>query len=249
MTRIRKLTGQGTQAFREYWREVRAGAPTPPPLHLLEDPATSESLDVTISVEPRHFGNRLEAAKYLRGLLAPLPKASVEHDAGLWNWLSLFYFDALCPSRGSRGRKVKQIYHYILPSIAESGHSWHYYRHLLAGPYRIYKLHGEQARILLCGELSEFGDLNEQLASRQEFITNPGIIQAVDLLYYDEGQGKPKRGSSPNSRKPGTLRRFIDVIQQFDLTYDVYSLAGKQLIDLLPSEFDRWKKNLQRPSI
>ncbi|MFH1977184.1 MAG: hypothetical protein ABIJ52_16800 [Pseudomonadota bacterium] len=42
-------------------------------------------------------------------------------------------------------------------------------------------------------------------------------------------------------KTPGTLFRFIDVIQPLDLTYDLYSMSGKDIIGLLPPEFDKWK--------
>jgi hypothetical protein len=40
---------------------------------------------------------------------------------------------------------------------------------------------------------------------------------------------------------PGTLLRFIDVVQQLDLNFDLYSMNAEALIGLLPSEFDAWK--------
>jgi hypothetical protein len=40
---------------------------------------------------------------------------------------------------------------------------------------------------------------------------------------------------------PGTLLRFIDIIQQLDLTYDLYSMSGEEILALLPPEFDKWK--------
>jgi hypothetical protein len=242
MALVRKLNARGIKAFRDYWKEIRGGSPAAPPFDLLEDRTCSEGLDVRIDVGHERFSNRLEAARYLSEKLAPIPAASVKHNAELWNWLSLFYFDQLCPQDGKKGRKVRQEYHYILPAVTEAGHSWHYYRHLLVGPYIIYELHKDHAQTLLCGRVDEFGDFNEQLASRQEFVTNRAIVQAVDLLYFDVDRGKPKRGASPNSRKPGTLRRFVDVIQQFDLTYDLYSLNGEQLAELLPAEFKRWRE-------
>ena len=39
-------------------------------------------------------------------------------------------------------------------------------------------------------------------------------------------------------RQPGNV--IVDVIQQFDLTYDLYSLTGRQILRLLPDEFRRW---------
>jgi hypothetical protein len=30
------------------------------------------------------------------------------------------------------------------------------------------------------------------------------------------------------------------VLQQLDVNYDVYGMSGKDIVDLLPSEFDGW---------
>jgi hypothetical protein len=171
--------------------------------------------------------------------LAPLDRAEIDHNPGVWNWLSLFYFDRLCPPAAGR-RSPGRDYRYVLPPVDDAEHFRHYYRHLLAGAYTIYRLHQTGARVLLCGAIEKFDDFNEQLASRQEFVSNPGIIEAADLLYFDATAGKPRRGAASNKRRPGTLRRYVDVIQQFDLTYDLYSLTGSQILKLLPEEFRKW---------
>lgn len=40
--------------------------------------------------------------------------------------------------------------------------------------------------------------------------------------------------------QPGTLRRFISVYKQFDLTFELYSMESSEIIDLLPTEFDKF---------
>ena len=75
---------------------------------------------------------------------------------------------------------------------------------------------------------------------RQEIGTNKSIIEAAKILYWDAEKKRPKRGSSPQEHKPGTLRRFVDVLQQFELTYDLYSINAEELITLLPNEFKSW---------
>jgi hypothetical protein len=62
-------------------------------------------------------------------------------------------------------------------------------------------------------------------------------------MYYDPGKANAKRGAYSSKRKPGTLLRFIDVVQQLDLTYDLYGMAGDQVLDLLPQEFDDWRNS------
>lgn len=66
-------------------------------------------------------------------------------------------------------------------------------------------------------------------------------MEAAYALYFDNTSQKPKRGSLMKN-SPGTLYRFIDVVQQLDLTYDLYSMTGDQILQLLPGEFDRWRQ-------
>ena len=66
-------------------------------------------------------------------------------------------------------------------------------------------------------------------------------MESVHMLYYGQSRGRPKRGSQMKKETPGALFRFIDVIQPLDLTYDLYSMSGKDIIGLLPPEFDKWK--------
>jgi hypothetical protein len=84
------------------------------------------------------------------------------------------------------------------------------------------------------------------LASRQTLITNKGILEAARQLYFDQLAGQPKKGAAVEKNSPGTLIRFIAVIQQLDLTYDLYSMSGNQILALLPPEFNKWIGN---PSI
>jgi hypothetical protein len=230
---VRILNGEGIRKFREFLNRLRAGEKLSPPVDLLESPEHSESLPADVEVEDRSFASRLDAAEYFTNKFGDL--RDVNYNAGLWAWLTLFYFDQVCPSNEGGDRNVGEEARYI-PGSA----SWRYYRHLLAGPFRIYQLHDQRSKLLLTGPLDRLGDFTEQLASRQEFITNRAILGAATRLYFDAQHKRPKRGAASTKRKPGTLRRFVDLVQQLDLTYDLYSLEPDGLLKLLPKEFDRW---------
>jgi hypothetical protein len=59
-------------------------------------------------------------------------------------------------------------------------------------------------------------------------------------LFWDFDKKSFKLGSR-GKEKPGTIRRYArDIIPQFQMTYDLNSMHGKEIVDLLPSEFDRW---------
>ncbi len=239
MAIVRKLTKSGIASFTEYLKRLANGDAVDPPVHLLTDPESSEALLGSAEVEAVTLETKLAAANYLQRQLATLDRAEVDNNVGLWTWLSLFYFDQVCPALTRGKREPGEIARYIL-----SHHAQKYYRHLLAGPLRLLQIHEEYARVFLYGPLPKHGDFSEQLASRAQIISNRSLIAAVYQLYFDpasDGEGRPKRGALTRTRA-GNVRRLVTVIQQFDLTYDMYAMTKQQILNLLPGEFDSWRR-------
>jgi hypothetical protein len=233
---FRVLNEKGIQKFREYLAVAREGSTQQPPTEILRNSAYSSELRGSVEVEARMFGSKLEIAKYLNEKLNIFPQSQIDRDFGLWSWLSLYYFDQVCPPSKSGIRIPGQNGRHILDV------DYRLYRyHLLFGPYNVYRLQGDKASLLLSGPLYETSKHYLELAARQGFITNRGVIEAASLLYFDPEQRKPKRGSAVTVRKPGALIRFIDVVQQLDLTHDLYSMTGEEVLALLPAEFDGWR--------
>src|SRR5437870_2944382 len=104
MTAVRKLTEGGIAAFREYVEVLAAGGSDAPPIGLLTDAHTSEPLTAAPDLEGRTFASKREAAGYLQVQLAGLDRQEIDHNLGLWSWISLFYFDQVCPARSDGGR-------------------------------------------------------------------------------------------------------------------------------------------------
>ncbi len=230
MTKLRRLNAKGIDAFRELLQHIRDGAEFHASPAILYADEYSQRLARTIEIEARAFANKFDAAEYLSGILA-----DVTPDIGLWSWLALFYFDQLSPVDGDGNRRPREDYHYI-PS--DSG--WHRDRHLLAGPYKLFAMHRDHARLLLHPPVHQHGAFVYDLSFRRDLITNRGLIEAVDLLYWDAKRKRPKRGATTASR-PGNLRRLIAVVQQLDFNYDLYGMGADEILRLLPPEFDGWK--------
>lgn len=95
--------------------------------------------------------------------------------------------------------------------------------------------HGDTVRYMLSNPLWKRGEFTEQLTGRSYFLSCKGIMQAANLLYADNIRNTWKRGAA--SKKDGSVRRFGLVVRQFELTYDVISLSGAEIIGLLPKEF------------
>ncbi len=237
---VRRLTENGIEEFRKYLSKLRSGSTTDPPHELLTDPDASEPVPGIARVEKLIFDTRLDAARYLDEVLSGLELDSIETDIGLWSWLSMFYFDQVCPRGKDGSRKPGRDYRHILELGYRNGH-----RHLLAGAYVSYSVYilGENlGKLILYSPPSVESRFYHELAARQSLVTNPGVMEAVNLLYFHEREKRPKPAALSKKQKPGTFFRFIDVIQQLDLTYDLYSMTGGEVPELLPREFDRWRE-------
>jgi hypothetical protein len=239
MVLVRKLTLQGINAFEQFISELRSDPTKSVPVNILTHPTTSEELPVQLSVEDKTFQSRLQLGEYLYKLFSSQEAMAFDRDPAVWGWLSLFYFDQLCPPTSDSTRKIGEIARYV-PSV----HAFRYYRHLLAGPYHIYKAYRDNpglAQIVLFSPVDTITDYTEQLASRQDIVQNKAAIAAATRLYFNPQSGKAKRGAAPNQHKPGTLRRFADLINQLDPTFDLYSMDAVQLLSKLPAEFDAYR--------
>jgi len=234
MTALRKLNARGIAAFREYLRSIRAGSEFQSNPALLYVDEFSAPIQPRIEIAPRRFANKLDAAVYLSTVLQPVASPALTSDAGLWAWLALYYFDQLSPVGADGKRRPREDYHYITGTGR-----WVHERHLLAGPYRTYRMHGERARLLLHPAVHQHGTFIYDLSFHRDLITNRGLIAAIDMLYWNPRTKRPKRGATTPSR-PGNLRRLIAVLQQLDLNYDLYGMRAAEILALLPDEFAAW---------
>ena len=233
---LRRFTEEGLSAFSDWLNQVERQGYGEVPTELLFDHSYARQISKEVDVEERVFDTRIEWASYAYTLLRPVELK--EQDKSFWAWLSLAYFDSVCPVDSDGYRKVRARARYI----PEGDDYRRYYRHLLASPYSIYRAHADdplKALCLLSSSLSSPGELVEQLAARQELVTNRGVVHTATLLYID-GNGTAKRGSGGSG--PGSPRRFASVLDQFDLTFDIYAMAAKELVALLPHEFEKFKR-------
>ena len=239
--RLRRFNHRGIREFEIVLESLRQGESVVTPLDFLYTDETSEIVQMADDFDIHLYDTRLELARFVDNLLINAEIEDEMADIGLWSWLGAVFLDSTCPSDSEGIRKPGKDYRHIPSS------NWRdFYRHLIRGPVRILRLfedNPDSAAIVLCQKPQSPGDFVEQLASRQERITNPAIIETANRLYFDSKTRKPKRGASPTWRKPGTLRRFGDVLYQLDLTYDLYSMSSDDLAGLLPDEFSTYLEN------
>lgn len=234
---VRSLNEEGIDRMVEFLDSLTTDSPQHYPKEVLTDPATSERVEPDTEVEDRSFSTRFELAEYLNDRLDALDEEDLQRNRGLWSWLALFYFDQLCPTDGNGRRNPRQVERWVL-----SPSDWRtYYRHLLAGPFRIFRFHSDDPSrcwAVLANPPDTPGEVAEQLASRQELITSePVMVVATDLYVVDKGE--LKKGAA--GKGPGSARRLADVLNQFDVTWDLHSMSPGELLEMLPDEFDRFR--------
>jgi hypothetical protein len=235
MTNVCKLNSKGIECFKKYLNDLREKPDLEPPFKILENPDYSDAFQDKAKVEKVEFQHRTHMVEYLSKALESLNVSSELENQGLWSWLSLFYFEQVCPKDLDQKRVPGMEYRHIL----NVGYRYKH-RHLLAGPIQVFQMYGEKARLFLSGVVHTENQVHHELGTRQSFITNPSIIEVADTLYFDKNKNKSKAGAQSRTRG-GSLLRFINVMQQLELTFDLYSMSSEEILKLLPEEFDTWQ--------
>lgn len=196
----------------------------------------SEPTDVT----PQDFKNRWECGKFFHNLIEQ--KRSEIHrdpetDRGLWTWLAVAWFNYLKKPDAKDGAGW-QTERWIL------GLRWsRYYKHLLAGPWIVFRKHSDSpdfCKVLLLPEITKPGhDISEHFLCKYELVNSPGFVAVLNDLYLSADGTGYKKGMQGNGK--GTVKRLRLFTGQLELTYDLMSLTRERILELLPSEFDRFR--------
>lgn len=238
--KLRKLNDAGLAGFENYLDNLEKDGTLPPPMEFLSDPRCSDDASTSVELEMRNFESRYDAAKYLYSLFANTGMPNLEKDIHLWAWCSLYFFDILCPLTEKGFRKPRERAAYI----PEPENFQRYYRHLLLGPYLIYRAHSDnpaRAMALLCKPPHVISDIEAQIAAYQELVTNRFIVELTTKLYYDPKTKATRRGAG--GKGAGSPRRLVAVLNQFDLTWDLYATTTPTLMKMLPKEFEKFAKS------
>jgi hypothetical protein len=245
---LRQFTSAGNTAFASYIATLHESPATPIPDSLLWDESTSESAQfsagVSRSPDRARFPDRLEFGEYLVSAIPESHRRAVVPNHRLWNWLALYFFDELCPADSNGNRKPLEIGRYLFSETYRFDRA---YRHLVWGPWMAYSLHGAGSRVLLLpissrGEpLTTVGEIYSQVAARQGVFRSGAVVEMVDRLYFDEEEGRPRRGAGGDGG--GSPRRLGKLFKQFERTFDLEWGDGRNLIGLLPKDYDRWREH------
>ncbi|MBX3063294.1 MAG: hypothetical protein KF726_09985 [Anaerolineae bacterium] len=238
---LRVFTDEGIAQFRAALQGIKEGELGDLPYGLITDPALTRVIDSRFYVEYYQFETTAQLVGYLHPIIQQLPLPAKFNNSGLWAWLSAFYFDLVCPSENGFRKPGGETRH-ILPTAS----GWREnYRHLIAAPMRMFNTYSNEEGLMnlfLYTRPHEQSEFLRHIMSVQDLAMNRGVLEALSLLYWDTKTDYPKRGAlSKEPDKPGTLRRFVSILNQLNMTYDLQAMSGQQILELLPKrEFGRW---------
>ena len=239
MTSVRRLNQRGIEEFAANLASMRANQLLKPPgeprYELLEDPRYSEPLPFgEVEIGRRHFASRRDFAKYLDSCFQ---SAGITHDvdiAGMWEWLTLFYFDAICERDEYGSWDVKDDVKYVLMSSGKGRH----FRHLLREPYmtlrRFRSSKGRDANIILNQPLNELGDVVESICSRDRINTSVGAMRVANTLFYRAETDH----TEPVTRGAGGLRDYCKFLQNLPIEFNLAELSEHTILAMLPPTFE-----------
>jgi hypothetical protein len=232
--KLRELTDEGIELFKEYLNKKKNGEDTV--RAELDDESITEVFRNDVRINPeKSFDQKMEIGSYLDSKFSQnnIDRDEIIPETNVWSWLAWLWLDEITPED-----KVYAHERYIAAPLNEHRT---FYRHQVSLSYVVYSLHGEEnSRLFLDRPPYEHGDPAEQLASRQNILSSKTIIEAAHALYWDDEKGSVKNGAN-DTDEPGSIRRFVNVLRQLRVTYDVYQMNTRGLLNLLPVEFDRWK--------
>ena len=235
--RLRCLTGDGIAEFALYLQQLNARGDQPPPRALLTDDSFSTAFGLgDVVLEPRGFESRREFAEYIDGCFRKAGLHVEVDEPGMWEWLSLYYFDAVCPVvKGLRKPGVAGR-HLLTDANLRRRH-----RHLLRAPYLLLRRYeggsNGELDLLLGYRLPVHGIAATHLGERARLMTSRGALVAASWLYYDRVAEKPKVGYSDDHNG---LRAYCKFIRNLPDCFDVSALSAESVIALLPTKFEEW---------
>lgn len=244
MTPVRCLTPAGIARLRRYLAQLRGDGRLRPPIPLLTDTRLSKSSSLgEVTIEPRRFASRRAFAEYIDGRLQAGGFFGMADEDGLWEWLSLYYFDAVCPPDAS-GNRTPGVDHRHLVDHRLAKYTG---RHLLRGPYVLYRRfsgggYGE-LDLLLAAKLPVYDAAATSLGERPRIVGSRGALIAASRLYFDQNAASHKRGYTESAYG---LRSFCRFVNNLPPSFDLETMSSDTVLALLPDGFERWMSHDNR---
>lgn len=222
-----------------------------PPLYLLIDEQYCDSIAGEYFVDTeRRFSTTFDLGRYLVEEVFTDVRDPVKHraDVGMWAWVSLAMVSNLLVRTTAKFGRPLDVPHYL--ELSGPLGQRLAYRLIVRTAWELVRLHGATAAVALGSKKSPWGEMAEQLSSRQQVFAHPCFWTIAHRLYLD-AVGNLRRGAT--SQRPakarkdpkniagrGGVRRLPLTFRQFDRTYNTRELTLEQALPLLPHEYGKW---------
>jgi hypothetical protein len=239
---VRKFNSQGNDAFSTIVREKSSDMLDRVDALLADDAMTevvTDSDGATVDINIAYFGSRLEMAAHLWTVFGhEKPLAHLSGDTSLWNWLSAAWMRTLVDGSKLSMSNVlgKEEERWILTS-----NILRYHRHLISGPFFAYEANHENPHYAMCmlaTPVESPGEVVERIAGKRSMSIG-SVCHLATLLYFDPVAKELRKG---HTSSPGNPKAFSYYFSQLDVNVDYLGMDVDALLDLLPSNFERWVK-------
>jgi hypothetical protein len=242
ISEAREFTDEGLAVFKGWLdRAEKIGATRwtaePPPTNILGDERYSRSLGLAGRLAQRKFERKYDLGM---AICTGLGKPDAERlllIPNAWPWLSLFFHESTFPQKGGKWRVGIDSRHIVQTIAGRKQDQSH--RHLVKSAVTNVLRFDVFATVLM----SDIGQskIEEQVMSRRDeppLAHHVEFIKTLHRLYWDADEDDVKKGAS--SEGAGSIMHMIDLLTQFDLTFDIASLTVDDFMQILPADFQRF---------
>ena len=198
---------------------------------LKKDNTLSTPVDGAQDLALKDYKNSYELGSALDTSLKNISYKDLFDDLNLWDCLSLNLFDKIFVPG-----KIKGFIPYRYVVDVDRNNSM---RHLVRGPWWAVNRYGENAKIFTYTEVYQQNDFFEQFVKVNSLRELKVIAEVCMRLYFDKENNRSIPGTSKGTR--GGFARLRDKISHYNKIKFLWNMNTNEIIDMLPSEFDKYK--------
>jgi hypothetical protein len=243
MVEARAFTAEALAIFKDWLgRAEKIGATRlttePPPTRILEDDRYSKRLGFAGRLPERKFERKYDLGMAICTGLGRENADRMLLIPNAWPWLSLLYHETTFPQKNGKWQTGDDARHLIQTIHGRKQDQSH--RHLVKSAVTNVLRFREYAVVLMGNQIGQ-SKIEEQVMSRRvdpPLAHQAEFIKTLYRLYWDADANDMKRGASGDGA--GSVMHMIDLLTQFDMTFDIASLAADDFMRLLPNDFKRF---------
>ena len=130
--KLHVLTSEGINEFRIYLQSVRSGEIDDIDREYLLSETNSKKFGIDIDLPEINTNSKKGFIVELCDTLKPIDINKELYNVGLWSWLSVYYFDLVCPFKDGKKKPGADERH-----ILSRDKRRRYYRHIIEAPIRL----------------------------------------------------------------------------------------------------------------